>query len=535
MVFRYSKLLFISVIVVIASTSLAFLALVMVSSDTPSFQNDKPRQGENQTNTTTWNYDCINCKGAFTTAYDDIVVKGVISKYYNGPILSGGIWLTNNSTEEYRIKSINYVINYTGLYSDEAAESDVCLTVVPQISNGALSSGEELLCGHEHHKGSGRGDTLDQTLPLGGISLKPGYKMYFASVSQLHPQQVGEDRLNKDFLSVPFTIKLEKADLTDKIVVYSHRSPHRDRSFVADPAREYAPFTDYINNGDRIVSVVGLGVFPSSISHHLPNNLTVEVWVNDNLNEKFFIGSHSPIESDVQSNKLLPLNVELKKGDIISIRGRVDAGEAQVYDFAAFSFADGPLDRINETSITGVDLNGDNYHDYIDYDNIGTVWVETTRVGAHDTQFEWAWHIPRYDKIEVLEDGAVFRLTSEAGLCLNLVRDKPVKFTLHYCDESAVPIIEDRNQVAWGDFNGDGWIDRLRIEPLNNTYNVALGSKDKLQPESVWYSGKGNVDKIFVEHDFVTNKDKVYTEWQSLKEVYLENANGVFDRISTIK
>src|SRR5712664_709942 len=429
---------------------------------------------------------------------DQLLVEGNISKDFSGPILYGAYTFEDNNSTEYLVRQFNYSIAYGELAPTESAESDVCLLLLASDQITSLSSGGEILCSHQSHFGNGPGNISNITIPGRGLALRQGYKINIGSVSQLYPYQVSALRLNSQFLSLSFSLSLQISKNTSILGTFSQRSPFRDREFVPDPAREYAPYTDFMNNRTTPAEVYSIGVFPSSISHYYQNRATVEVWKDQNLILSKTMFLHDPHFPDPPSSALIPLNLTLMPGENISVRGRIAADIPQVYDFVSFIMSNSSLVRVNERSLFPgyVDLNGDGYPDYMDYDVQGTIWADTTRPnlqGAHDTQFPWARLIPPFSSIYISDSSAsVVTITTKSGACLSLERNERIvhyQFVLHYCNEANVPRPQPNDLIAWGDFTGSGFLDRLRVDPSNLNFYVALGGPTGLAKESIWFTG----------------------------------------------
>jgi hypothetical protein len=459
---------------------------------------------------------------------DQVLVEGNIAKDFSGPILYGQYTLEDKNSTEYFVRHFNYSIAYGELAPTESAESDVCLLMLASDQITSLSSGGEILCSHQSHVGNGPVSTSNITIPGQGFVLREGYKINIGSVSQLYPYQVSASRLNSHFLSLSFSLSLQISRNTGALGTFSQRSPFRDREFVPDPAREYAPYTDFMNNKTTPAKVYSIGVFPSSISHFYQNRATVEVWKGQSLILSKTLFLHDSHFSDPPSSTLIPLNITLMPGENISVRGRVAADIAQVYDFVAFIMSNSSLVRVNERSLFPdyVDLNSDGYPDYMDYDVQGTIWADTTRPnlqGAHDTQFPWARLIPPFSSINISDKSAsVVTITTESGACLLLERNERIvqyQFVIHYCNEANAPQAQP-NLIAWGDFTGSGFLDRLRIDPSNANFNVALGGPTGLANESVWFTGGTAIDKFFVEHSYASNRDVLYVESHGIPSAY---------------
>ena len=81
--------------------------------------------------------------------------------------------------------------------------------------------------------------------------------------------------------------------------------------------------------------------------------------------------------------------------------------------------------------------------------------------------------------------------------------------------------------MAWGDFTGDGFLDRLRIDSVNWIFYVALGGPTGLNGETPWFNLGKTIDKLFVEHDYAANKDFVYLESGGVPELFAQDGNSL--------
>jgi hypothetical protein len=245
---------------------------------------------------------------------------------------------------------------------------------------------------------------------------------------------------------------------------------------------------------------------------------------------------HDTRYSDPPSGTLIPVNLTLMPGESISVRGRIAVDIAQVYDFVSFIMSNSSLARVNEKGLfpNYVDLNGDGYPDYMDYDSQGTIWADITRPnlqGAHDTQFPWARLIPPFSSYGISDTSAsVGTITTENGACLLLDRNEailPYQFIIHYCNEGNVPQPRANDRIAWGDFTGSGFLDRLRIDTSSLQFYVALGGPAGLAKESLWFNGRTAIDKLFVEHNYANNKDIFYVESNGIPSAYEQGTDSM--------
>ena len=103
----------------------------------------------------------------------------------------------------------------------------------------------------------------------------------------------------------------------------------------------------------------------------------------------------------------------------------------------------------------------------------------------------------------------LLRGTNPAGLCIDLRPDPSIaKFILNYCNESPGATAD-----WWGDFNNDGFPDRLRRSTSELIYTVALGSPSGLQPQYPAVVGFGAVDRLFIWDANSDGLDDFEAEW----------------------
>ena len=138
------------------------------------------------------------------------------------------------------------------------------------------------------------------------------------------------------------------------------------------------------------------------------------------------------------------------------------------------------LVRINEEQLGDgkLDLNGDGVFEFVDYDSDGTIWSDlTTTSGAHDTQHEmilafrtnrckfnkpttkWTWNRDPATKLlfAKIEDKV-------EGICGYLRSATISKLFFEYCDMGPALVLTDMDQASTGDYDGDGFMDRIRFK-----------------------------------------------------------------------
>jgi hypothetical protein len=460
-----------------------------------------------------------------TTTPDKVVFSGTIQKNKTSDprVLGGAYSLINSSGVEYRAVSFDYSLDSSGILAGEAAESDMGLTILAQAEDVALNSGEEMLMTHQYDAEPDNYGTAHATIPEGGFSLQPGYKLSVGSVSAIFPQSGGgaevvdNSRLaDGTFMSMAYTVTFVRADLVSSSSVSSYRSPYRDRSYVSDPARKTAPYTDFKNTSSSAVNVSAIGIFLSNLTDSQPSTHSAEIYVNGNLAWSISLPPHDPGISSQPIPMILPISLVLNPGDVVSVRGIVTPNRAIVFDFSSYLIADPGLTPFNEQlDILDIDLNNDGMKDIVDIDAKGSIWV-SLRVGndLQNTEQEWARDVKNVQSLIVSPDYAGtgapnLRATNSSGLCLNLQNNYATdQFFPSYCGgDPASPA------YVWGDFNGDGWIDRMRISLTSNIYYVALGGPSGLGPESGWVYGYGAVDRMFVSDSNGDGLSDIEAEW----------------------
>ena len=440
-------------------------------------------------------------------------------------VLGGAHFLTNLTGREYRLVSFAYYLDTSGLLSGETVESDIGFTILPKAERVALNSGEETMITHRYDAQPLDRGVIRMALPAGGVAIQSDQRLSVGSVSAILPVAGGGAQIIPDarledgtFMRVCYEAEVVRADLADGPRIASYRSAFRDRAYVSDPARITAPHTDFINSSKRPVKVYGISSFLSNLSSSEISDHGVDVHVNGQRTLAIALPSHIPGTTTELYPIMHPVDVTLNPGDVLSVRGVIKPRKAIVFDFAAFIFADEGLTPTNEQlNLLDADLNGDGFKDILDIDATGSIWV-SIRVsgGLQETQTEWARDIKRVERMTVLPRASsaaqvVVQATNSAGLCLNL-RAVPTqaRFVIDYCSTNGnLSLSTD----LWGDFDGDGWPDRLRVSASPVAYMVALGGASGLSPDSPWVIGYGAVDKMFVSDSNGDGKSDVIAEW----------------------
>ena len=440
-------------------------------------------------------------------------------------VLGARHFFNNSSGSSYNLTAFSYDLDATGLWPDESGETDVGLTIIPQSVENSLNSGEEAFVAHLYDASPQDHGVVKVGLPKGGLKIASGDRLSIGSSSGLFPKAgggsfaVADSRLaDGRLLRVCYTAEFAQSSMADS-AVSSYRSPYRDRDFVADPARITSPYTDFRNTTANPVKVYGVGTFISNLTDSEPSDHATDIFINGRLVTEQSLPSHVPGQSTPLFPAIMPVDITLPPGDMLSVRGKIKPTRAIVFDYAAFIFADPGLQPINERlDALPVDLNGDGYNDLVDIDARGSIWVGL-KVGAglQDTQQEWARSVRNVDAIALLPRTTpggplIVQATNSQGLCLDMTAEPAsARFRLDYCNMNGASTDAD----YWGDFNGDGFIDRIRIDQATLTYNVALGGPHGLAPQGPWITGYGAVDRIFVSDANGDGRDDFESEYSS--------------------
>ena len=526
---------------------------------------------------------------------DAILFTARSSKFPNGPILStGSSMLFNTEKDEYRLLWLRARLNYTAIHSDEGVESDVCVTVVPQSKRNSVSSGEELFCTHEHYYG-GDDESIGQSVfdfGPGGFALGPNTKLDIASVSkiftakpfvQLNMTMVRLRDAPKEPIMMPFgevttslnllalnfealVVPSDKNVVKDSVGLRSVRSPLRDRSILPLPDSEVLPLTEFKNMKSEPVTIVGLGIFRSMLGHYVAGDTLIRVIVGDKEVHRLCPTSHRPNETSASFDAVVPLSVTVPIDSTIRVEHNLTAHlpgtrvyKPTPYDLAVYilyEHSDVSSDVMvptgeEELGNGQLDLNNDGFAEFVDYDNWGNIWADLTSPdGAHDTQHtamtslitkkgkfntpttEWNW--TRNVETNLMEA----KVTNEhENWCFYLRSRTESSFFFEYCDESAVPLktlFGSTTRLAdycVGDFDGDGYMDRIRVETDEKTGSERTG----LRLFSLYFARGDGSRYISEEKMAATIKaDSSSTEEPMLEALYKPSAQrhvfGYFNR-----
>lgn len=456
-----------------------------------------------------------------TAATDRVTFLGCLpkGKAVDPRVLGAAHFLTNLTAQEYRLTSLAYHLDTSGLGASETVESDIGFTILPKDKLVALNSGEETLITHRYDVTTEDRGLFRMAVPAGGIPIRPGMRLSVGSVSALFAKAGGGALIVDDarvaggqFMRVCYEAEVVRADATPAVA--SYRSPYRDRSYVPSAGRLTAPYTDFRNTTTRPVQVYGIAPFLSNMSSHVRTEHSMRVLVNGALVTEIALPPHVPGVMTPAHPIVSSLSITLAPGDVLSVRGMVTPERALVYDFAAFIFADEGLTVANEQlDIVRVDLNGDGHNDIVDIDSAGAVWVSLmVGDGLQNTQTEWSAGIRGVTRVEVVPGTSppVLQATHSGGLCLNM-RPQLVRWTFlyDYCNGSTPSMPDD----LWGDFNGDTWPDRMRVSADPVGYQVELGSAAGLGPPGQWATGYGATEKMFAWDADADGKTDLAAEW----------------------
>ncbi len=469
----------------------------------------------------------ISGNSSLTTKPQRVHFSGIVAKQktQDPRVLGGAAILTNLSGAKYRVVSLEYSLDHSEVRKDETVESDIGLTILPQGQSVSLNSGEEMLVSHEYYVPGDKQEKKSVAIPAGGFEVPSGMNLTIGSVSGFYPNAAGQqteipdDRLaSGKLMTLHYDVELIRDDLVREAPVSSYRSPFRDRGTVVDPNRSATPSTAFKNSTGHDIKVHGIGFFLSALSSTTPSSQRAQIIVNGIVVKEIDLGVHVPQQRGESRAMIDPFSTTLKPGDTIEVRGRVDVGKASVYDFAAFLVADAGLVQSSENldTVQKVDFNGDGFPDIVDVTGDGSIWV-ALRVGAglQDTGDEWLRHIGDLQKLmatDVNGDGTPDLVaTNDKGLCINLVTYLPTTdFIPSYCDDKTA--IAPDASIVWGDFNGDGFPDRLRADPATGEIRVALGQGRNLGAEKTWLHLGSAISRMFPNDGDGDGRTDIYAE-----------------------
>lgn len=443
-----------------------------------------------------------------TGAPPTVTFAGYVSKYKTSDprVLGGAHFLTNSSLSNYRIISFAYVLDKSSIQPGEAAESDIGLTVLPQGQLVALNSGEEVLMDHQYDVDTSLNPVSYVNIPAGGLSLPSGNVLSVGSVSAIFPASGGggAEVINTSrtasgtFMALYYKVVLMRSDLVSAPKLESYRSPYRDRSYVADPNRVFSPSTSFKNTSPSPVTAYGVDIFLSNLSDSQESTHSVNILVDGHIVTTLHLPPHIPGTTTPLIPMIFPEAITIQPGATVTVQGVVTPTRAIVFDFASYLLATPGLTPTGEKlDIIDTDLNGDGYPDIVDIDANGSVWVSLREGGLQQTEQEWARGMKNVDAVSISPTSPAsgppnLRLTNAQGLCIDLYNNYAQdQFFPAYCGTAPDP------SSVWGDFNGDGWPDRLRVDATNKAYYVALGGPSGLGQDIIWLGGYGAADKMF--------------------------------------
>lgn len=441
-------------------------------------------------------------------------------------------------TVDYRLVSLDWRIDYAGVNVGETVESDICLVIMASHKRISVSSGEEVLCNHESYKGGSPLLTEDKRIRIDypGIPFTPGNTLHLNSVSNIFNTAAGDpsqfDRLasNPLFLRTFFnaTLLLSSSHLfppSRAEGMMSVRSPQRDRSAVMSPYNLYTPYTKYTpsplpsssvspssfqtDSANSYTHVQGLSLFLSSLSVGVDCSLTLEVSVNDRIIRTVPLPNHWAHETDQTLPDIIHMNLTLAVGDVFAAKVKAITKEIFMYDDAVYILHSGiPLVPTDEISLfTGkgddpcVDTGGDGLCEDWELDAHGTLWSDRSRGGHHDTQHEAVRFLCKPNEFRGAE--LIGGMGEEKPLAKLYCNDYWMYLFFHqgwhyylsfrneYDDPSALPSLSPlppksiENEIfrvyAYGDYNGDGYLDRARYAALDQVVYLSLneGGKEK--------------------------------------------------------
>ncbi|KAJ8603593.1 hypothetical protein CTAYLR_004846 [Chrysophaeum taylorii] len=481
---------------------------------------------------------------------DDVVqVRGSARKvrHAGGKIMSARGIASNRGLLEYRILEVEVRIDYESalLETGEAVESDLCLVILDDTLVNSVSSGSEVMCVHEHFvKGSANPEPSRWQFEC-GLPFPPGYRFEMGSVSSVWstegeivvPEELETRRRAVDprevwdifGLGISYEVRLARSDrLVDCPPVSSVRSPFRDRSRPSQPGFA-SPSTPFVNvERERPVAMRAMGLFVSVLRPGTLDAHVVELRIDGEVARSFCLPPNRVDATTPSVATFASLDgIEIPPGGTVEVV-HLNAGTNQVLlDFAAYLFTDAsPTSLVRkETSLFEgtIDLNGDGFADYVDVDAAGVVYFDLTRDGGgHDTQHVLI-HAEMPPRMRAALDPRGWSLVGREGpdhpyvrldahpYCHVFEKRRSTGFpgfqlNTRYCDESKVPpsgdcttdcdhthLRSDAGRThAYGDLDGDGFLDRVRATTVDNgdlDFFVAKGTPEgSLDREILWFS-----------------------------------------------
>ena len=344
---------------------------------------------------------------------------------------------------------------------------------------------------------------------------------------------IGKVKTSLDLLALHFEatlVPITKDESHRKPALRSARIPQRDRAEPPwMPKEEVAPLTMYQNSADHPVIIRGLGIFRSMLDHYIAGDTLIKLFVDEREVIRYCPPPHRPGERSAPFDDVLSLNATVMPGQVVRVEHTLssflpdrykyliktgylaDEFVPASYDLALYVLYDqetndfGGKDALvpyEEIVVSGrgtdndkLDLNDDGEPELIDYDSAGTIWTDLSSGGAHDTQHAgirnlitnkgrfnrttttWLWS--RNATTNFMEA----KVTDETeGICFELKAKHADMWTYQYCDESKVPhrsivgsdTASNGIDHCFGDFDGDGHFDRIRIEPAMSAYHLNL-------------------------------------------------------------
>ena len=346
------------------------------------------------------------------------VTRARARKGANGMITGAKGYVANAGTHEWRVLDVRWHLEYelAPLRDGEVIESDVCLVVLDGAKENSVSSGEEVVCVHEHYVRGAKterraADTHWQFGAGGGLPLRAGFRVEVGSVSSywtkggnqlIAPDDI-EARTNvtdRFGLAIRYNMTLRRSSAVAGGVppprgLTSVRSPMRDRSDLSFPGFR-SPSSAYKNVGTAPIRLEALGVFISILRPRDPmEHHTVALEIDGAIVRTFCVRRLNPSVTSSSTSALVSLRgmPPLAPGSTVCAV-HLPLGSSKVsFDAALYLLSDALPGALASTDVTlpGVDLNADGHEDFVDVDHAGLVWADLTRAdqnGAHDTQHQ---------------------------------------------------------------------------------------------------------------------------------------------------